>query len=404
MHLCVISRLFNAKGAKVKTKRFEIILYCLVTEKLEDRIFKRLADIDAEGLTRRLKSPRGIDLSSNDFLGLASDERIKEALTEAVARLGVGSTASRLLRGEREEFAAVEREFAEFKRTEKSLYFSSGYQSNIGILQTFVEKNDIVFSDALNHASIIDGLRLAGAQKTVFNHLDFESLAEKLRQTTVKGQKFLVTESLFSMDGTLAPLDKYADLCAETGTNLIIDEAHAVGIYGTRGSGLIEHFGVEEEVFMSLNTAGKALGVGGAFVAGKAWAIEYLIQKCRSFIFSTAPPPALCSALSRALEIIRLEPERRVKLLELSKSLRELLAANGFRVSSVNSQIIPVLIGESEKAVRLSESLQSEGFDVRDIRPPTVPRGTARLRLSLNVNLTEEILREFVKVLVKHFK
>ena len=370
-----------------------------MSEKLEERIVKNLAEIESNGLTRRLKSPHGIDLSSNDFLSLAKDERIKRAMIEGVERLGVGATASRLLRGERDEFAKVEQKFADFKRTEKSLFFSSGYQANIGLFQTFLEENDVVFSDEFNHASIIDGLRLAKAKKVIYKHLDFESLAKLLRETPCKEQKFLVTESLFSMAGDIAPLDKYAEICAETNTNLIVDEAHAVGVFGKTGSGLIEQFGISEKVFLSLNTAGKALGVSGAFVAGKSWAIEYLINKCRSFIFSTAPPPALAEALKVSIEIIKTENERREKLLELSNYLRQLLRENGFQVSLQNSQIIPILIGESEKAVKLAEKLQAKGFDVRAIRPPTVPQNTARLRVSLNVGLSENELEKFVNCL-----
>lgn len=371
---------------------------------LQNRIQKYLAEIKAKSLNRKLSPPRGIDLSSNDFLGLASDERLKKAFLEGVKNLGIGSTGSRLLRGERDEFAEVEAQFAAWKDAEKSLYFSSGYQANVGLLQTFCEQTDIVFSDELNHASIIDGLRLSKTRKLIFPHRDLDSLNKLLRETKTEGQKFLVTESLFSMDGSIAPLDKYAEICAQTETNLLVDEAHAVGVFGIKGSGLIEELGIGKQVFLSLNTAGKALGVSGAFVAGSDWAVEYLIQKCRSFIFSTAPPPALAVAIKKSIEIIQNEPERRKKLLDLSFFLRKSLRENGFDVSLENSQIIPILIGKSEKAVLIAEKLQAEGFDVRAIRPPTVAEGTARLRVSLNVNLTEEILKKFAELLVKYLK
>ena len=185
---------------------------------------------------------------------------------------------------------------------------------------------------------------------------------------------------------------------------MIVDEAHAVGVYGKRGSGLIEEFGIGREVFLSLNTAGKALGVSGAFVAGDSLAIDFLIQKCRSFVFSTAPPPALAVALETSLEIIQNEPERRRKLLESSLFLRKKLKSKGIDAALENSQIIPILIGESRKTLLIAEKLNAAGFDVRAIRPPTVAEGTARLRVSLNVNLTEEILREFVEILVKYLK
>lgn len=366
---------------------------------LRTRIFERLLRIEQKGLKRKLVSPQGIDLSSNDYLGLAKDERLKNAMIEAVRREGVGSTGSRLLRGERDSFYEVEKQFAAWKSAERSLYFNSGYQANIGVLQTFPEETDVVFSDEFNHASLIDGIRLSKARKVIFRHLDFENLKKLLREMPVGGHKFLVTESLFSMDGDIAPLGKYAALCRETNTNLIVDEAHAVGVYGKKGSGLIEEFGIEDQVFLSINTAGKALGTSGAFVAGSAWAIEYLIQKARAFIFSTAPVPAVADALKTAIEIAENEPERRERLLHLSKFLREKLNENGIFVPSDNSQIVPVMITESAKAVKIAENLQAKNFDVRAIRPPTVPENTSRLRVSLNTNLTEEILEKFAAVL-----
>ncbi len=368
---------------------------------LVERIQFQLNEIESKGLTRKLVSPRGIDLSSNDFLCLSNDERIKNVLINSVKRGGVGSTASRLLRGERDSFRKVEAKFAEWKKTERSLYFATGYQANIGVLQTFLEPEDVVFSDEFNHASLIDGMRLSKCRKVVFRHLDFEQIDRLLRETECKGQKFLVTESLFSMDGDIAPLDKYATICRETNTNLIVDEAHAVGIYGKRGSGLIEGFGVENDVFLSVNTAGKALGVSGAFVAGSELAIEYLINRCRSFIFSTAPIPAVADALFESISIVEFETERRERLLQLSRFLRDLLNENGIKVPLDNSQIIPIMIGESEKAVRIANALQSDGFDVRAIRPPTVAVGTSRLRVSLNADLSDKTLQDFVNELTK---
>ncbi len=366
---------------------------------LQDRIKIHLDEIEAKGLTRKLVSPKGIDLSSNDYLGLAKDERIKNAFIEGIKREGIGSTGSRLLRGERECFRKVEKQFAEYKATESSLYFATGYQANIGVLSAFLEKDDVVFSDESNHASLIDGMRLSGCRKIIFPHLDVSELEKLLKKTVCAKQKFLVTESLFSMDGTIAPLDKYAEICRETSTNLIVDEAHAVGIYGANGSGLIEQFGIEKDVFLSINTAGKALGVSGAFVAGSDSAIEYLINKCRSFIFSTAPLPAIADALKTAIEIVQNEKERREKLFELSQFFCDLLIENQFDAPADATQIVPIIIGESERAVKVAENLQVKGFDVRAIRPPTVPQGSSRLRVSLNVNLTEEILRDFVNEL-----
>ena len=368
---------------------------------LIERCEKHLTAIKDSGLWRKLKSPsvESVDLSSNDYLGLANDERLKSAMIAEIERSGCGSTGSRLLRGEREIFARAENRFAEFKKTERSLFFSSGYAANIGVLTAFLEAGDVVFSDELNHASLIDGIRLAKAERVVFPHNNAAALEKLIQETPSQGQRFLVVESLFSMDGDIAPLDNYNRICREYNVALIIDEAHAVGVFGENGSGLIEEYGIAQDVFLSINTAGKALGVSGAFVAGAGAAIELLIQRARPFIFSTAPTPAVCAALIEAIEIVEKEPDRRQKLLRLSEFLRTELKQNGIAVSSENSQIIPIIIGASEKAVAIAERLQTAGYDVRAIRPPTVPVRSARLRISLNSNLDDEFVWKFVKTL-----
>jgi 8-amino-7-oxononanoate synthase len=367
---------------------------------LEHRIKERLAELDVAGLRRRMRPPRGIDLSSNDYLGLATHPAIKDRMSNAVLSGGCGSTGSRLLRGQRDSFRQLESRFARWKGTEGALYFGSGYLANIAVLSTFPDEGDVVFSDELNHASLIDGMRLSKARRVVFAHKDVDELAALIeRESPATRQKFLVTESLFSMDGDEAPLIDYAALCRATGTVLIVDEAHAVGIYGPAGSGLIEETGIQEDVFISINTAGKALGVGGAFVAGPAWAIDYLVQRARPFIFSTAPPPAMGAAIDASLDCVHREPERRSKLIEGSVYLRDLLGKEGIVIGPGASQIIPVVIGDSEHALVVAESLQAQGFDVRAIRPPSVPIGSARLRVSVNVGLTKENLSQFALAL-----
>ena len=368
--------------------------------KLEQRVRQQFGELDALGLRRRCRPPQGIDLSSNDYLGLATHPVIKERIGKAVMTEGCGSTGSRLLRGHRNCFSQIERRFARWKDAEDALYFSSGYLANVAALSTFLEEDDVVFSDELNHASLIDGLRLSKARRVVFRHADVYELAGLIeRENAARGQKFLVTESLFSMDGDEAPLADYAALCRATGTALIIDEAHAVGIYGPSGSGLIEETGIQDDVLLSINTAGKALGVAGAFIAGPSWAIDYLVQKARPFIFSTAPPPAIAEALDAALDCVEEEPGRRTKLIERSVFLRELLGRGGVAVGSGCSQIIPIVIGDNEDAAMVAERLQEQGFDVRAIRPPSVPQGTARLRVSINVGLEQEILSRFASAL-----
>jgi 8-amino-7-oxononanoate synthase len=368
-----------------------------------------MRSLDESGLLRTLRAPSGIDLASNDYLGLANHPRIRQRLIDAVAREGVGSTGSRLLRGERETFRAVEARFARFKGTDRSLYFSSGYLANLAVMTTFAEAGDVMISDERNHASLIDGIRLSPARREIFAHNDVAAMRRAIEsagrardpssgrlRAESRGECFVVVESLFSMDGDEAPLADYAEICEATGAHLIVDEAHAVGVYGERGSGLIEEQGVGDRVFLSVNTAGKALGVSGAFIAGPAWAIDYVIQRARPFIFSTAPPPALASALDVSLDLVEEEPQRRAALRKCAATLRARLLAAGIPVAPGTSHIVPVLIGGNDAAVAVADAMQADGFDVRAIRPPSVPPGTARLRISVNVNLTDDVIERCV--------
>jgi 8-amino-7-oxononanoate synthase len=365
---------------------------------LEARVRGRLAEWEAAGLLRVLRPPAGFDFSSNDYLNLSTHPIVVDRLARAVQRQGCGSTGSRLLRGDRDVFAAVERRFADFKRAERSLYFSSGYLANIGVMTAIPERGDVVFSDERNHASLIDGIRLSAATRVVFPHNDVGRLAALLAETSdvsATGHRFVVVESLFSMDGDFAPLAEYAALCRSAGASLIVDEAHAVGIYGANGSGLIDACGVGNDVFVSINTAGKALGVSGAFVAGPRWAVEYLIQRARPFVFSTAPPPSLADALDASLDVIAGEPDRRERLASRVHQVRDRLARAGVAVSAEGSQIIPIAIGDNDRAVAAALALQADGFDVRAVRPPTVPPGTARLRVSVNAGLSDDTIERF---------
>jgi 8-amino-7-oxononanoate synthase len=366
---------------------------------LEQRVRARVAALGANGLLRTLREPAGIDLSSNDYLNLATHPVIATRLIEGIVREGCGSTGSRLLRGERECFAAVERRFARFKGAEQAVYFSTGYLANIGVLTTLPETGDLIFSDKRNHASLIDGMRLSRARAAVFPHNDVRRLERLLAGSAGVGIRFVVVESLFSMDGDVAPLAEYAALCRAAGAVLVVDEAHAVGIYGGRGSGLLEAAGIDDENCISINTAGKALGVAGAFVTGPSWAVEYLVQRARPFVFSTAPPPALADALDASLTIVAEEPERRERVLRRAAHLRARLAAAGIDTGPSRSQIIPIVIGDNDRAVEVARAVQAEGFDVRAIRPPSVPAGTARLRVSVNAGLSEATLDRFVDVL-----
>lgn len=325
-------------------------------------------------------------------------------MTEAIAEEGCGSTGSRLLRGHRSCFSDIERKFARFKGTEAALYFSSGFAANLSVLSAFLEEGDIVFFDRLNHASLVDGMRLGKARKIVFAHNDPAAFQHYLETASTSGQRFLVIESLFSMDGDFAPLMEYACLCKKHGVALIVDEAHAVGLYGDTGAGLVEASGLRSDVFLSVNPAGKALGLAGAFVAGPGWAIDYLIQTGRTFLFSTAPPPALAAALDAALDLCKESVALRRRLQALTEFLRRMLADEGLDVAQHGSQIVPVLIGDNGRALQVAQALQQDGFDVRAIRPPTVPKDTARLRVSVNTGLDEATLTRFAQSLFTHLR
>ncbi len=360
--------------------------------------------LNERGLLRTPRSPSGLDLSSNDYLALSSHPAVKASMIAAVHRGGCGSTGSRLLGGHREAFDSVERSFATFKGTDRALYFSSGYLANLAVLTAFVEPGDVVLSDRLNHASLRDGIRLSLAKRVVFPHNDAAALARRIDGASTQGQVFVVTESLFSMDGDRSPLAVYADICRETGALLIVDEAHAVGIRGPHGSGLIEETEIGKDVLVSINSAGKALGVAGAFVAGPAWAIEHLAQQARPFLFSTAAPPAVADAIQASLTIIANEPERRSQLRRRAVVLRERLGEAAIPTPGGDTPIIPVMIGENQHAVAVADALHAEGFDVRAIRPPTVPPGTARLRVSVHVDVSEVDLGRFASRLAAVLK
>lgn len=362
---------------------------------LDEELAGRLAAADAAGLGRTLRTAAGIDFCSNDYLGLAADPALRTAF---LARLAVappeeplGAPASRLLRGHTERHAALESRLAAWKGTEAALLFPSGYQANVGLLTALVGPRDRALSDALNHASLIDGLRLAGCRRVVFPHLDAAAVERELALPHPEGRTFLVTESLFSMDGDLAPLGRYADLAARHGAELIVDDAHATGLHGAaRGSGLCEEHGVERRAAAIVSTLGKAVGLAGAFVAGPRVLIDYLASRSRAFVFTTAPPPLLLHAVEAALDILAAEPWRRRRALALAARLRRRLAAHGIAADpAAAGPIVPVVLGDNQRAVEVAARLAAAGFDVRAIRPPTVPPGTARLRISVHADHTE---------------
>ncbi len=366
---------------------------------LETRIRARLSDLDAHDLLRTMRPPGGVDLSSNDYLGLSTHPRIVAAFRAGIDAEGCGSTGSRLLRGDRVAFGDVERRFAAFKGADRALLFSSGYLANIAAVTTLTEPGDVVFSDALNHASLIDAIRLSRAERVIVPHNDAAALEQAIARTPCSGHRFIAVESLFSMDGDEAPLDRYAAIAERWNALLIVDEAHAVGVYGAHGTGRLEAAGLAHDRLVSINTGGKALGVAGAFVAGPGWAIEYLAQRARPFVFSTAMPPAMAHALQASLDVVRDEPERRAALRDRAVRLRRALRDAGIDVAESASHIVPVHVGPNDAAVAIAAALQAEGFDVRAIRPPTVPEGTARLRVSVNAGVDVATLDRFARLL-----
>jgi 8-amino-7-oxononanoate synthase len=350
----------------------------------------RIEAIQADGLHRKLALPEGIDFSSNDYLGLSRHPRLREAVCRAAEGEDLFAPASRLLRGHTRGHQALEERLARFKGTESALLFSSGYQANLGLLAALIRSDDTVLSDEHNHASIVDGLRSSGCRLVRYPHLEAPALEAALKDRPARGRVFLVTESLFSMDGDVAPLDAYARLAEAHGAVLIVDDAHATGVYGRRRSGLTEHFGVEKKAMAIVSTLGKALGVFGAFVAGPAVVIEYLINKARPFIFTTALPPILLAAVGASLDVLQEEPWRAERAVTLASRLRSTLRGQGLDCLQSEGPIVPVLLRESSTALRVAEAVRRRGYDVRAVRPPAVPPRTARIRVSVHADRSEE--------------
>jgi 8-amino-7-oxononanoate synthase len=343
---------------------------------------------------RRLEAPDGVDLNSNDYLGLARDSRLRRAIAQAIAAAErVGGTASRLLSGHDAAWEALERQFAAFVGAEAALYFTSGYAANLGLLTALLGPDDIVFSDAANHASLIDGLRLAGVRKVVYPHGDMAALEHLLAAHAAEpGTRVIVTESIFSMDGDAAPFDALARLAERWGAALVVDEAHALGVLGPGGRGLLAESPARACTIAAVYTCGKALGSAGAFVCGSRLLIEFLINRARPFIFSTAAPPYLAAQIAAALELAAAAEAERRWLAEAAAWLRAELRAARLDVLPGPSPIVPVILGSNRRAVAFAAALQQRGFWVRPIRPPTVPPGTARVRLSLTAALDRATL------------
>lgn len=365
--------------------------------KFDEWLNQRLDKTKEAGLHRKLRTmntaPRPemsidgqkqIAFSSNNYLGLANDKRLVKAAVAVLRDFGVGSSGSRLTTGNSEWHEKLEERIASFKQTEAALLFSSGYLANVGVLSSLPEKGDVLLSDQLNHASIIDGCRLSKADTVIYNHVDMDDLEEKLKETESYQRRFIVTDGIFSMDGTIAPLDKIMSLAKRHYAFVIVDDAHATGVLGDNGRGTSEYFGVFPDVV--IGTLSKAVGTEGGFIVGSKVLIDFLLNNARTFIFQTAIPPSICAASYAALEIIEHSKEKRQLLLSKVKQIKTSLEEMGYTVKGGHTPIIPVIIGDTQNSVTFANRLQEKGIYAPAIRPPTVATGESRIRLTVTTD------------------
>jgi len=362
---------------------------------------KTLAGLERRGRRRSLMPLGGIDFTSNDYLGFAHSQRIRSAIAAAMERgVPAGSGGSRLLRGNHAEHALLEEEAAAFFGSQRMLYFSTGYAANAALFSTLPQRGDLIVHDALIHASAHEGIAASRAQAVAARHNDvgnFENELAKWRKAGGSGHAWIAVESLYSMDGDRAPLAELAALADRYDSFLVIDEAHATGVFGENGCGLATGLERRDNVVL-LHTCGKALGVSGALLGANAVICDYLVNRARSFIYSTAPSPLMAAGVREALKMLAGEPRRRLDLQRLSAFARSYLAET-IRMGGSGSHILPIMIGGTIRALRIAERMRAEGFDIRAIRPPTVPEGTARLRIAITLNVDEAAISRMLDCL-----
>ena len=374
-------------------------------------ISAELHELEARGLRRRrrlVESAQGplldvdggkkLSFCSNDYLGLAGDPRIAEALCEGARRWGAGAGASHLVSGHHRIHEELEQRLAAFVGTPRALLFSSGYLANLAIVTTLATSSCEVFADRLNHASLNDALLLSRVRFKRYAHCDLDALEEQM-SLSLAPEKMVVTDAVFSMDGDIAPLDRLFDLCERHNAWLLVDDAHGFGVLGNNGAGSLSHFRLESPRIVYMGTLGKAAGVSGAFVAAADPVIELLIQQARPYIYTTASPPALAAALIKSLELMAEEPWRRERLVRLCGKLAATLQTRRWQLAPSITPIQPLIVGDNAQALSLSDSLAAVGILVPAIRPPTVPEGTARLRISLSAAHTERDVESLVAAL-----
>jgi 8-amino-7-oxononanoate synthase len=372
-----------------------------------------LGEIRDRGLYRRLRmisGPQGprvlldgrpvLLLCSNNYLGLADHPRVREAAAEAAMRYGAGAGASRLVSGNMRIHRRLEERLADFKGYESALLFGSGFLANTGVVQALAKPGEVVFSDALNHASIVDGCRLAGAETFVYDHGDMDHLAWGLREAEGRGS-LIVTDGVFSMDGDVAPLPEIVELARRFDARVMVDDAHGTGTIGPDGRGSVAAAGLEDEVDVLVGTLGKSLGSYGAYVCCDRAMSKYLVNTARTLIFSTALAPPQVAAAMAALELLRDDPRRVERLQRNGRVLRDALAEQGLPAGGGDTPIVPVIVGDAETAVAASERALERGVFAQAIRPPTVPAGSSRMRLTVMASHTKSELRDAAKVIAK---
>ena len=366
-------------------------------------LLRRLPVIEARSATHiRIDGRELLLMASNDYLGLSHHPHLISRGAQAAATWGAGSGAARLISGSSALFDTLEKRLADFKQTEAALVFSTGYMANIGLLSALAGSSDIIFSDELNHASIIDGCRLSRAKVSVYPHMNMAALAARLRRAGRFRRRIIVTDALFSMDGDIAPLPRLLELARSHDAVLIVDDAHGTGVLGPQGRGTLAHFGLaDSERLILMGTLGKALGCFGAFVAGPRLLIEYLVNRARSFIFTTAMPPANVAAALSALDIVEEDAGLRERLQENTDFLHSELRSLGFDLGNSQTQIIPIMIGKTSTALAMAADLMKQGIFLLAIRPPTVPANAARLRLTVTSLHTRQELERVVAALKK---
>ncbi|MCU6796257.1 8-amino-7-oxononanoate synthase [Paenibacillus sp. WQ 127069] len=333
-----------------------------------------------------------LNMSSNDYLGLSQHPAILEVMREALLTEGAGSGASRHVTGNRMSYSRLEEALADWQNCEAALVLANGYMANSGVISALVGRGDVVFSDQLNHASIVDGIVLSRAEHARYRHNDMEHLRTLLNKYRDKRRKLIVTDAVFSMDGDQAPLRELAALKREYGAMLMVDEAHSGGIYGGRGEGLCHELGRQNDVDIHMGTFSKSFGVYGAYICGSRTLIRWLVNKARPLIYSTALPPSIVAGISKSLVLVQKEHWRRERLYAATWLFRSLLGDAGFNIGAGDSPIVPLIVGDNDTALRFSGALEEEGIVAVAIRPPTVPNGTARIRFSLSAVHTDKEL------------